>query len=73
MSQYHKDWQYEDTFLTQDMHGVMDLDATLNSHPIIQVLVTNNILELFLSLDHANKRVKYHYFVLARGSSRPDY
>ena len=37
VSQYHQDWQYEDTFLNQDLYGVMSLDATLNSHPIIQV------------------------------------
>ena len=72
MSQYHKDWQYEDTFLTQDMHGVMDLDATLNSHPIIQV-VGINILKLFLSLDYVNERVKLPQLFLACGSSRPDY
>ena len=33
---YHPDWGMEDQFLVCDLHGVMNLDATINSHPIVQ-------------------------------------
>ena len=33
----HPDWGMEDQFLIADLHGVMNLDATVNSHPIVQV------------------------------------
>jgi hypothetical protein len=33
----HPDWGIEDQFLIADLHGVMNLDATINSHPIVQV------------------------------------
>ena len=36
VAQYHDDWEIEDQFLTTDMHSVLDLDATVNSHAIIQ-------------------------------------
>jgi glutamyl aminopeptidase len=32
---YQTDWEMESRFLTSDLHGVLDLDATLGSHPIV--------------------------------------
>jgi len=32
----HPDWGMEDQFLIADLHSVMNLDATVNSHPIVQ-------------------------------------
>ncbi len=37
----HPDWGMEDQFLVADLHGVMNLDATLNSHPIVQASSAN--------------------------------
>ena len=36
VAQYHTDWDMEAQFLVEDLHPVMDLDSTLNSHPIVQ-------------------------------------
>lgn len=36
VAQYHTDWDMEAQFLIEDLHPVMDLDSTLNSHPIVQ-------------------------------------
>ena len=33
---YHPDWDMEHQFLVLDLHSVLDLDSTLNSHPIVQ-------------------------------------
>ena len=36
VANYHPDWEMEAQFLHLDLHPVMDLDAQLNSHPIVQ-------------------------------------
>ena len=38
VANYHTDWNMESQFLTSDLHRVMDLDATVNSHPIVQTV-----------------------------------
>ena len=48
VAHYHPDWEMEAQFLYQDLQDVMDLDAQLNSHPIVQeVKNPNQITELF--------------------------
>ena len=37
VANYHDDWEIEDQFISSDLHSVMKLDATVNSHPIVQV------------------------------------
>ena len=37
VANYHDDWEILDQFLTSDLQPVMNLDATVNSHPIVQV------------------------------------
>ena len=37
VANYHGDWEIKEQFLTSDLHRVLDLDATVNSHPIVQV------------------------------------
>ena len=44
----HQDWQYEATFLIQDLHAIMDMDSLLSSRPIVQKAEDpNQITELF--------------------------
>ena len=51
---YHSDWEMEAQFLSLDLHSVMDLDATLNSHPIIQkVEHPDQITEIFDSISYS--------------------
>jgi glutamyl aminopeptidase len=38
VAQYHSDWDMEAQFLTGDMFPVLNLDATINSHPIVQAV-----------------------------------
>ena len=48
VANYHDDWEIEDQFLSSDLHRVLDLDATLNSHPIVQeVSHPDQITEIF--------------------------
>jgi len=48
VANYHPDWQIEDSFLTNDLQPVMELDSTINSHPIVQpVLHPDQITEIF--------------------------
>ena len=48
VANYHPDWEMEAQFLTSDLHNVLDLDSTVNSHPIVQeVLHPNQITEIF--------------------------
>ena len=48
VANYHPDWEMETQFLYIDLQDVMDLDAQLNSHPIVQeVRNPNQITELF--------------------------
>ncbi|XP_037807865.1 glutamyl aminopeptidase-like isoform X1 [Lucilia sericata] len=50
----HPDWQMLDQFLIADLHGVMKLDATLASHPIVQTVESpNQITELFDSITYS--------------------
>ncbi|XP_065354225.1 glutamyl aminopeptidase-like isoform X3 [Calliphora vicina] len=50
----HPDWQMLDQFLISDLHGVMKLDATLASHPIVQTVESpNQITELFDSITYS--------------------
>ena len=54
VAQYHHDWDIESQFLSYDLHRVMDLDATANSHPIIQsVDHPDQISEIFDSITYA--------------------
>ena len=54
VANYHADWEMEAQFLTSDLHNVMNLDATVNSHPIVQeVLHPNQITELFDRISYA--------------------
>ena len=54
VANYHPDWEMEAQFLHLDLHPVMDLDAQLNSHPIVQeVNDTNQITELFDKISYS--------------------
>ena len=54
VANYHPDWEMEAQFLSLDLHPVMDLDAQLNSHPIVQeVNDTNQITELFDKISYS--------------------
>lgn len=51
---YHDNWEMEEQFLTSDLHRVMRLDSTLNSHPIIQpVEHPDQITEIFDSITYS--------------------
>ena len=43
VANYHPDWEMEAQFLTSDLHNVMNLDATVNSHPIVQEVSHPNL------------------------------
>ncbi len=48
IANYHDDWDIESQFLPSDLHPVMDLDATINTHPIVQsVDHPDQITEIF--------------------------
>lgn len=50
----HPNWQMLDQFLLEDLHGVLKLDATLASHPIVQTVESpNQITELFDSITYS--------------------
>jgi glutamyl aminopeptidase len=54
VANYHNDWDMESQFLTSDLHPVMDLDATINSHPIVQpVNHPDQITEIFDSISYS--------------------
>ena len=54
MANYHPDWQIEAQFLTLDLHRVMDLDSTVNSHPIVQeVNHPDQITEIFDTISYS--------------------
>ena len=54
VANYHTDWNMESQFLTSDLHRVMDLDATVNSHPIVQTVENpDQITELFDSITYS--------------------
>ncbi len=45
-SSYETEWDTYSLFLTRDLHGVMDLDATLGSHPIVVNVTTPDEVSL---------------------------
>jgi len=54
VSNYHPDWDMEFQFLTNDLHRVMELDSTVNSHPIVQpVNHPDQITEIFDRISYA--------------------
>ena len=54
VANYHPDWKLEDQFLNLDLHPVMELDSTLNSHPIIQpVNHPDQITEIFDKISYS--------------------
>lgn len=54
VTNYHPDWDMEGQFLIKDLHRVMDLDATINSHPIVQpVDHPDQITEIFDTISYA--------------------
>jgi len=54
VANYHPDWEMESQFLTLDLHRVLDLDATINSHPIVQeVAHPDQITEIFDTISYA--------------------
>jgi len=54
VANYHPDWEMESQFLTMDLHRVLDLDATINSHPIVQeVAHPDQITEIFDTISYA--------------------
>ena len=54
VANYHQDWDMESQFLTSDLHSVMDLDATINSHPIVQAVHhPDQITEIFDSISYS--------------------
>ena len=54
VANYHKDWDMESQFLTSDLHRVMDLDATINSHPIVQAVDhPDQITEIFDAISYS--------------------
>ena len=51
---YHKDWDMTNMFLTGDLYRVLDLDATINSHPIIiPVESPDQITEIFDAISYS--------------------
>ena len=54
VAQYHQNWDMESQFLTNDLHSVMNLDATINSHPIVQAVDhPDQITEIFDSISYS--------------------
>ena len=54
VANYHPDWDMESQFLTHDLHRVMDLDATISSHPIVQpVNHPDQITEIFDAISYS--------------------
>jgi len=53
VANYHPEWELETQFLTLDLHRVLDLDATINSHPIVQpVNHPDQITEIFDAISY---------------------
>ena len=67
VANYHTDWNMESQFLTSDLHRVMDLDATVNSHPIVQPVENpDQITEIFDTITYSKGAsvLRYHAFVV---------
>ena len=69
VANYHTDWDMENQFLTLDLHRVMDLDATVNSHPIIQTVESpDQITEIFDTISYSKGAsvLRYVWFISKR-------
>ena len=65
VAQYHTDWDMEAQFLVEDLHPVLDLDSTVNSHPIVQPVEHPNQV--------GSSRGKFpSYSVLSSAMGRPN-
>lgn len=54
MDAVHSDWNIMDHFVLDQLHGVMSLDASLASHPIVKVVESpDQIAELFDSITYS--------------------
>lgn len=54
VNEVHPEWRMLDQFIIDDLHGVMNLDATLASHPIVQKVENpDQITELFDSITYS--------------------
>ena len=64
VANYHKDWDMESQFLTSDLYRVMDLDATINSHPIVQAVDhPDQITEIFDTISYSKGKGSFTYYV----------
>ena len=73
VANYHPDWEMDSQFLTMDLHRVMDLDATINSHPIVQeVAHPDQITEIFDTISYAKGASVLRMLEQFMGSSRRD-
>ena len=54
VANFHQDWQYETTFLTQTLHGILDLDSFFSSRPIVHKADNpHQITELFDGISYS--------------------
>ncbi|EAA08434.6 AGAP003077-PA [Anopheles gambiae str. PEST] len=54
MDAAHPDWGIEEQFIIDDLHGVLNLDATLGSHPIVMSVENpNQITEIFDTITYS--------------------
>ena len=64
VANYHKDWDMESQFLTSDLYRVMDLDATINSHPIVQAVDhPDQITEIFDTISYSKGKGSFTSYV----------
>ena len=64
VANYHKDWDMESQFLTSDLHRVMNLDATINSHPIVQAVDhPDQITEIFDAISYSKGKGSFTNYV----------
>ena len=69
VANYHKDWDMESQFLTSDLHRVMNLDATINSHPIVQAVDhPDQITEIFDAISYSKGKGSFTNYVDKRSS-----
>ncbi|XP_035897099.1 glutamyl aminopeptidase isoform X2 [Anopheles stephensi] len=54
MHEAYPDWGIEEQFIIDDLHGVLNLDATLGSHPIVMSVENpNQITEIFDTITYS--------------------